>query len=176
MKRALVFWFTGLSGSGKTTIADGAKKLLEDKGLQVLVLDGDDVRNRLHIHLGFSAGDIKENNRLILEMCEKYRDSYDVILVPIISPYSGSRQRARESLKERFYEIYFSADLKTVVKRDVKGLYSKAGRKELDNLIGFSPGSTYEPPAHPDFVVDSENSSQERSIIEFSQFVLSKLK
>ena len=120
---ALTFWFTGLSGSGKTTIASAVKPLLENDGYLVMMIDGDEIRKRSHRHLGFTEIDIKQNNALILELCQFHQDKYDVILVPIISPYSSSRRMARELLVKAFQEIYFSADLETVRARDVKGLY-----------------------------------------------------
>src|SRR4030042_3603388 len=146
MKKGLVFWFTGLSGSGKTTVATSVKPLLESCCYSVLVLDGDDVRKHRHIHLGFTEEDIKQNNALIAELCRACRQNHEVILVPIISPYESSRKQARALLGDGFFEIYFSVDLETVIRRDVKGLYSKAKRNEITNLIGFSPGNVYEPP------------------------------
>src|SRR3989338_3709022 len=114
MKRALVFWFTGLSGSGKSTVADGVKPLLEKAGYKTIVLDGDEVRRRHATSLGFSEEDIKKNNSLIVGLCEETRQKYDVILVPIISPYAASRQEAKKRLGDGFYEIYFNADLHCV--------------------------------------------------------------
>jgi len=174
-KKALVFWFSGLSGSGKTTIAESIKPFLEKDGFSVLVLDGDVVRARLHTRLGFTEQDIKKNNALIANLCQTHQDNYNVILVPIISPYAICREYARNLLGKEFYEVYFSADLETVVKRDVKGLYSKAKRKEISNLIGYSPGNIYEPPQNPDFVVDSMQSSIERTTNEFYEFIIKQL-
>lgn len=176
MKHALVFWFTGLSGSGKTTVAVSTKKLLENEGYSVLVIDGDDVRKRLHSHLGFNEKDIKKNNELIADLCKTSLRRHDVIIVPIISPYASSRAQARKLLGEVFYEIYFSADLETVIKRDVKGLYSKAIRNEINNLIGYSPGSVYEPPARADFVVNSGGEGVNKSVVKFHEFVVAELK
>jgi len=175
MKIGLVFWFTGLSGSGKTTVANGTKLLLEKKGYSVLMLDGDDIRRELHANLGFSEEDIKKNNSLIAGLCKKHRRDHDVILVPIISPYDISRKRARSLLSKGFYEIYFSADLDTVIKRDIKGLYSKAMRNEIDNLIGYSPGNIYEAPENPDFSIDSAKSDINDSIKAFYEFVEDKI-
>jgi len=175
MKQGLVFWFTGLSGSGKTTIAEGVKPLLVEKGYSVLILDGDDVRERLHVNLGFSPEDIKKNNFLIAKLCKQSRFNYDVVLVPIISPYLCSRSEARDLLGDGFYEIYFATDLETVMQRDVKGLYKKAKNNEIKNMIGFSPGNIYEPPSHPDFVVASDEDTAENSISKFYQFVLHKV-
>ena len=115
MKDALIFWFTGLSGSGKTTIASAAKTLLEEDGYSVLILDGDDVRNRLHTYLGFSREDIIKNNSQIVDLCLKYRKNYDIIMVPIISPYKTSRYYAYKKLNPGFYEVYCHADIDLLI-------------------------------------------------------------
>lgn len=176
MKESLVFWFTGLSGSGKTTVAEAVKPLLEKAGYSVLILDGDDVRNRLHVNLGFSEEDIKMNNYLIIELCKKYRDKYDIIFVPVISPYIYSRKEAKRLLGKKCFEIYFSADLETVMKRDVKGLYTKAKNNEINNLIGYSPSNKYEPPQNPDFVISTGVDPAEISITHFHHYVLFQIK
>ena len=118
MRRALVFWFTGLSGSGKSSVAAAVRDRLCADGAKVLILDGDDVRARIHRHLGFSEADIRENNRLIAGLCDESRADYDVILVPIISPYAESRAAARAALAPGFYEIYCTAGLDIVARRD----------------------------------------------------------
>ena len=144
-------------------------------GYSVLILDGDDVRNRLHTHLGFTEEDIKINNELIAGLCLTSRGDYDIIFVPIISPFESSRKRARKLLGKDFYEIYFSADLETVSARDVKGLYSKARRGEIPNLIGFSPGTPYEAPAAPEHVVHSGRETMKTCLDGFLRFVLRTL-
>ncbi len=174
MKRARVFWFTGLSGAGKTTIASAAQSELEKAGYKVSIIDGDEVRAKFHRHLGFTRDDIVENNRLIVELCRQERDSYDVIMVPIISPFKASREDARQALAPDFYEVYFSAGLDCVIARDTKGLYAKAKNKEIDNLIGFG-GPAYEPPDKPDFSVDSQNGRPAESAAQFVGFVLSRI-
>jgi adenylyl-sulfate kinase len=176
MKKGLVFWFTGLSGSGKTTVAEATKIVIEGSGYAVLIIDGDDVRSRLHIDLGFSPEDIKKNNSLIVQLCETQRCNFDVLLVPIISPYASSRAEARERLTDGFYEIFFSADLNTVMKRDIKGLYKKARNNEINNLIGYSPSNVYEPPLNPDFVVNSAMDTREKSVHEFCSYLMIQLK
>jgi len=174
MIAANVFWFTGLSGAGKTTVAEGVQECLCKKGYRVVILDGDDVRTRLHRKLGFSPSEIKENNALIAEMCLKYRDTRDVILVPIISPYTESRHKAKAVISPGFYEIYFCAGLDVVSSRDPKGLYEKARRGEMDNLIGFSENSPYEPPENPDLVIDSGKLSPEQAINHLCDFIYAK--
>ena len=176
MKKGLVFWFSGLSGAGKTTVATSVKPLLEARGYSVLIIDGDEVRKNRHVHLGFTEEDIKQNNALIGELCRTCRQDHDVILVPIISPYESSRKQARALLGDRFFEIFFSVDLETVIQRDVKGLYSMAKRNEITNLIGYSPGHVYEPPRNPDFVVNSGSDSVEKSVQEVYAFIMNHLK
>ena len=168
---APVYWFTGLSGSGKTTISEGTKTRLEADDITVLIIDGDNIRTEFHGHLGFSEADIKTNNELISGLCESRRSEYDVILVPIISPYIASRKKARARLGSGFFEVYCNASLETVVKRDVKGLYAMASRDEIPDMIGYSPKSVYEPPENPDFVLDSGKASAEVSIEAFHKFV-----
>ncbi len=175
MKQGLVFWFTGLSGSGKTTVATAVKELLEAAGRTVLILDGDDVRKRLHVHLGFSEADIKQNNRLIAGLCQEALSRYDVIMVPIISPYRVSRAEARLLLGKRFFEIFFAADLETVMQRDVKGLYKLARENRIHNLIGYSPSNIYEPPESPDLIVDSRIETIEGSTDKLYGFILAEL-
>jgi len=176
MKSALIFWFSGLSGSGKTTIAQTVKVLLEKEGRSVLILDGDDVRERFHKNLGFNVEDIKENNRLISELCHENKDLFDIILVPIISPYKESREKARELLNNKFYEVYVSASLKTVIARDTKGLYAKAASGLIDNLIGYSKNTIYEEPKDADLVINSNYQSVEQSVKMLYEFVIKQLK
>lgn len=171
MKKGLVFWFTGLSGSGKTTVAEAVKGMLEDQGHSVIILDGDDVRSRLHVDLGFTPEDIRKNNSLIVQLCQEHRENFDVLLVPVISPYVSSRVEAREKLEEGFFEIYFCAGLETVMERDVKGLYKKARNNEITNMIGYSPSNVYEPPPAPDCVIDSAKEDLPASVKAFHSFV-----
>ena len=174
-KQALVFWFTGLSGSGKTTVAERVKPRLKSKGFSVLILDGDEVRGRRPVPLGFSEKEIKENNCQIAGICLECRLEHDAILVPVISPYAVSRRQAKEILGSFFYEVYFDADLETVMGRDVKGLYGKAKKREIGNLIGFSPEAPYESPVQPDWVVRSGRETVEDSVRGLEGFIMEKL-
>jgi len=171
-----VFWFTGLSGAGKSTVAEGVKRRLEQDGVKVLILDGDAIRKERHPHLDFSPESIRKNNAAIAGLCRERSRDHDVIFVAIISPYRDSRAAARNMLSPNFYEVYFCAGLDTVSERDVKGLYAKAKAGEIKGLIGYSPDSVYEPPQDPDCVVDSSAQAPEASIEQFYQFVRSKLK
>ncbi|MCP4652323.1 MAG: adenylyl-sulfate kinase [Candidatus Omnitrophica bacterium] len=172
-KNSNIFWFTGLSGSGKTTVAVQAAKVLEKKGLMTFIVDGDQVRERYHQHLSFTPEDIKENNRLITLICEENKDSYDVIMVPIISPFKVSRSDACSKLAPNFYEIYFSAGLGCVTQRDVKGLYCKAKDREIIDLIGFG-GVDYEAPTMPDLIIDSEKETAAESVKKLVDYVMKR--
>ena len=145
-------------------------------GFSVLILDGDDVRRKLHTHLGFSEADIKKSNELIVGLCQASRNDVDAIFVPIISPFDSSRADARSILGEGFYEIYFSADLSTVMARDVKGLYAKAKRNEIENMIGYSPTTVYQPPQNLYITLHSGIESVDVSLMRFCEFVLEEMR
>ena len=176
MKKTLYFWFTGLSSSGKSSVAQGVKQRLEENDVEVVIVDGDDVRSRHNRHLGFSAEDIKENNRIIGDICKEKMGQSDVVFVSIISPFRECREYARELLKPNFSEVFFNASLEVVKKRDVKGLYAKAQRNEIKDLIGFSSGVAYEIPKNPDFIVNSGESTLEESIEDLLGFAIKRLK
>ncbi len=161
---ARVLWFTGLSGSGKSTIALALKSRLEGEGRHVRVIDGDDVRSKEHKHLGFSREDIEENNRLIAQMCKRLQPEFDYILVPIISPLRESRENARRELGGAFVEVYVNASLETCMRRDAKGLYKKALSGRIKNFIGVDPHTPYEPPENPDVVINTEKDSVGESV------------
>ena len=146
-----VIWFTGLSGSGKSTIAAALKVELERNEQTVEILDGDAVRLKLHKHLGFSREDVRENNRLIAELTKK--SSADVVLVPIISPYRADRAMARSLVSKKFVEVFVDTPLDECIKRDVKGLYKKAERGMITDMIGVH--TPYEKPEKADVVITS---------------------
>ncbi|HEY7449286.1 MAG TPA: adenylyl-sulfate kinase [Vicinamibacterales bacterium] len=153
-----VAWFTGLSGAGKSTIAELAATMLRERDQRVAIIDGDTVRAQRHRHLGFSPSDIRENNRLIVELCREALASHDVILVPIISPFRDARDAARRALGEAFVEVHVKASLTAVARRDPKGLYRQAAEGRLPGLIGLSPEVQYEAPVDADVVLDTESS------------------
>lgn len=159
-----VIWFTGLSGSGKTTIALKLKSELESKGNIVDILDGDVVRCTLNKHLGFSREDIKENNRLIAELAKEKIKSADFVLVPIISPYQEDRSMAKSIIGDSFIELFVDASLKTCIGRDVKGHYKKALKGEIKDFIGVSESNPYEPPTNPHIEVKTDKENVEGSV------------
>lgn len=175
MMLSQIFWFTGLSGAGKTTMANLVKKHYRQKKYRVLVLDGDHVRSELHQHLGFSPPEIKKNNHLIANLCQKHRHETDMILVPIISPYRKSRRLARNMLQPGYYEIHFDADIGTLHIRDTKGLYRMAQQGKIDNLIGVSKKNIYEPPTKPDLYLNTSSQPATETLEEFINFIDSKM-
>ncbi len=143
--------------------------------LRTAIIDGDDVRDRRERTLGFSRDDILTNNAEIAEACNMARHEADVVIVPIISPYAAGRERARAVLDDGFFEVYFSADLATVVERDVKGLYAKSANGVITDMIGFSPAAPFEAPADPDLLLYTATEGPEQSAETLVRFVLAQL-
>ena len=146
-------WFTGLSGAGKSTIADVVEKKLVSIGKYTMLLDGDNIRLGLNQDLGFSEKDRIENIRRVAEVAKLMNDAGLIVLVSFISPYERDREQARKIIGDCFREIYVSTPLDECEKRDVKGLYKKARKGQIPNFTGIS--SPYEAPAHPDINVDT---------------------
>jgi adenylylsulfate kinase-like enzyme len=176
MKNAIIFWCTGLSGVGKTTLALSAQKHLENIGLSVLVVDGDRVRESYKEKLGFGKADIEKNNMRIVAICEVERKIYDVLIVPVISPIDNIRKITRKKLEPLFSLIYISCDLNSLKRRDPKGLYAKADKGDIQGLIGYSANNPYDIPEDADFSLDTSHSvSPETSKKAFLGFVKKKI-
>jgi bifunctional enzyme CysN/CysC len=144
-------WFTGLSGSGKSTVADATATALLDAGRAAYVLDGDNLRHGLNADLGFSAGDRAENVRRIGEVARLLADAGLLALVPVVSPYRADRDRVRAAHEAgglRFLEVFVDTPLEICEERDPKGLYARARAGELTGLTGVD--DPYEPPRSPD--------------------------
>src|SRR5690606_19268668 len=157
-QRGVVLWFTGLSGSGKSTIAVEAERRLNKAGRAVYRLDGDNIRHGLNGDLGFSEADRDENIRRIAEVAALFRDAGLITLVSFISPFRRMREFARERIgADAFVEVYVKADIETCMKRDPKGLYQKALRGEIKDFTGIS--SPFEEPENPEIVLDTVNES-----------------
>lgn len=168
----LVLWFTGLSGSGKTTIALELKKKLEQCGKRVAILDGDTVRETLHQNLGFSREDIRENNRLIAELARK--SAADVVLVPVISPYRDDRAMVRSMIGKNFIELFVHCPLQECIKKDVKGHYKKALTGEITNFIGIAESNPYEIPLHPEMIVETHQENVAESVEKVLHYILTR--
>jgi bifunctional enzyme CysN/CysC len=147
--RPAVLWFTGLSGSGKSTIADGVEKRLTALGHHTYLLDGDNVRHGLNRDLGFTDADRVENIRRVIETARLMADAGLIVLVSFISPFRAERRLARDRLADdAFLEIFVDTPIAECERRDPKGLYHKARVGELRNFTGID--SAYEPPDAPD--------------------------
>jgi len=172
LKKAHIYWCTGLSGAGKTSLSTEAKKHLEFMGFDVLIVDGDVVRSNYDSNPGFHREAIEKNNLTIAEICKKNRGDYDAILVPVISPIDSVRKEIRKILSPQFSLIYLSADVASLKTRDVKGLYAKADRGDLPDLIGYSESNPYEKPDDADLVIDTGSRSDfSDSVKKFNGFV-----
>ena len=155
-----VLWFTGLSGSGKSTIANLVEKRLHSLGKHTYLLDGDNVRHGLNRDLGFTDADRVENIRRIAEAAKLFVDAGMIVLTSFISPFKSERDMAREILDEgEFWEIYVNTSLEVCEQRDPKGLYKKARTGELKNFTGID--SAYEVPEQPEFVAAAGQKSAE---------------
>tara|TARA_B100000214_G_scaffold151845_1_gene108722 strand:+ start:5035 stop:5646 length:612 start_codon:yes stop_codon:yes gene_type:complete len=160
--KSRVLWFTGLSGSGKSTVANATEKMLHDMGLQTYILDGDNVRMGLNKDLGFSAEDRTENIRRITEVAKLFADSGSIILTAFISPYREDRDKAREIISnDDFIEIFVSADLSVCEDRDPKGLYKKARSGEIKGFTGID--APYEAPLNPELILETDKNNIEES-------------
>jgi adenylylsulfate kinase len=152
--RGVCLWFTGLSGSGKSSIAHAVENLLYERGIRTYVLDGDNIRHGLNRDLGFSPEDRTENIRRISEVARLFVDAGIVVMTAFISPYRADRDRAREIIGDgSFVEIYVKCDLEVCEQRDPKGLYKKARAGEIPEFTGIS--APYEEPLHPELIIDT---------------------
>jgi adenylyl-sulfate kinase len=163
--RGGTIWFTGFSGSGKSTIAAAVEAALIAAGRPAYLLDGDNVRHGLNGDLGFSAEDRTENVRRISHVAQLMADAGVVVLVPVISPYRTGRQRARDihgAADLPFVEVFVDAPIETCMDRDVKGLYAKAAAGEIPQFTGVS--DPYEPPENPELHIRTDEETPETSV------------
>jgi adenylylsulfate kinase len=168
--KGAALWFTGLSGSGKSTIAARVEQALLERGCMTYVLDGDNVRHGLCRDLGFSPEDRTENIRRIGEVAKLFVDANVLCLCAFISPYRVVRAQLRTGLAAGdFVEIYVKASLDVCEQRDPKGLYQQARAGRILDMTGI--GSPYEPPEHPELVLDTELSSPDESVNEVLGFL-----
>jgi len=152
--RGVTVWLTGLSGSGKSTIAHRVEELLVDGARAAYVLDGDNLRHGLNSDLGFSPDDRSENVRRVGEVARLLSDAGIVVLVPLISPYAADRRRVSDAHDDaglRFVEVYVDTPIEVCEERDTKGMYARARAGEISDFTGVD--APYEPPENPDLVL-----------------------
>lgn len=160
---SFVVWFTGLSGSGKSTIANQLEKKLFENKIKTYSLDGDNIRSGLNKGLTFTKEDRTENNRRIAEVAKLFMDSGAVTITAFISPLTEDRENARKIIgKDNFIEIFVNTPLAVCEARDVKGLYKKARKGEIPNFTGIS--SPYEAPENPDIEVVTQEENVEAAV------------
>jgi len=158
-----VLWLTGLSGSGKSTIANALEKELYAQGKKTYILDGDNVRHGLNKDLGFTDKDRIENIRRVAEVAKLMCDAGLIVITAFISPFRSEREMARSLFQENdFKEIYISTPLKVAEKRDPKGLYKKARQGKIPNFTGID--SPYEKPTKPDLEINTSKTTLQESV------------
>lgn len=153
--KPVVLWYTGLSGSGKSTIANAVDRMLFEKGCHTYVLDGDNVRHGLNNDLGFDDKSRAENIRRISEVANLFVDAGLIVGTAFISPFVRDREYAKELVGDGFIEVFIDTDLDECEKRDPKGLYKKARQGEITNFTGIS--SAYEKPINPDVHIKTQS-------------------
>ncbi|WAB98749.1 adenylyl-sulfate kinase [Pseudomonas putida] len=156
-----VIWLTGLSGAGKSSLANALALRLNQLGHPCYVLDGDALRHGLNADLGFSPADRHENNRRTAEVAALFADAGLICITALISPYRVDRAAARRACKTGFHEVHVKADLATCEARDPKGLYRRARAGELKGFTGID--APYEAPQHPELVVDTAGTTLQRA-------------
>lgn len=170
-QRGMMIWFTGLSGSGKSTIALGVERELHQRGLLCRILDGDNIRSGINAGLGFSAEDRRENIRRIAEVGKLFVDTGIITLAAFVSPTNEYRQMAREIIGDNdFFEVYVSTPLEECERRDVKGLYARARRGEVKDFTGIS--APFEVPERPALDIDTSKQPLETSVKQVVDLVL----
>ena len=162
-QRGVMLWFTGLSGSGKSTVAIALERELHRRGRLCRLLDGDNIRAGINANLGFSAEDRRENIRRIAEVAKLFVDTGIITIAAFISPTEEMRSMAAQIIgPEDFKEVYISTPIEECERRDVKGLYAKARRGEIPNFTGIS--APFEAPKHPALSLDTSRLSLEESV------------
>ena len=173
-QRSLVIWITGLSGSGKTTIAKALEIQLHRKGYLTKLLDGDNVRTGINNNLGFSEAERKENIRRIAEVSKLFKDGGVILINCFISPTKEIRDQAKNIVGEKdFFDIYVNTPLEVCEQRDVKGLYAKARAGIIKNFTGID--SPYEEPENPDVEIKTTDMSVETSINKILNVLLPRI-
>ena len=174
-QRGMMIWFTGLSGSGKSTVAIALERELHKRGLLCRILDGDNIRTGINNNLGFSPEDRIENIRRIAEVGKLFVETGIITLAAFISPNNDMRRMAAEIIgKDDFLEVYISTPIEECEKREVKGLYAKARRGEIKEFTGVS--APFEVPEHPAISLDTSKIPLEESVNRLLELILPKAK
>lgn len=173
-QHSVMIWFTGLSGSGKSTIAIALERELQKRGLLCRILDGDNIRSGINNNLGFSEEDRIENIRRIAEIGKLFVDTGIITIAAFISPNNDLREMAANIIgKDNFLEVFISTPLEECERRDVKGLYAKARRGEIKNFTGIS--APFEAPENPALSLDTSVLSVEESVNRLLELILPKV-
>ena len=173
-QKGVMVWFTGLSGSGKSTIAIALERELHKRGFLCRILDGDNIRSGINNNLGFTEADRVENIRRIAEVGKLFVDTGIITLAAFISPNNEIREMAASIIgKDDFLEIYVSTPITECERRDVKGLYAKARKGEIKNFTGVS--APFEAPSHPALSLDTSVLSVEESVNKLLDIILPKI-
>ena len=172
-QKGAVVWLYGMSGSGKSTIANAAEKVLHQQGRMTTILDGDNLRTGLNQHLGFSDDDRRENIRRVAHVAKIFAQQGIVTLVSVITPRQELRDLARDIIGFDYYEVFVKASYDLCEKRDVKGLYAKAATGEIENFTGKD--SQFEEPTRPDLIIDTEGQEVADSVTTLLEAVHQKI-
>lgn len=169
-QKGVMLWFTGLSGSGKSTVAIALERELQKRGLLCRILDGDNIRTGINANLGFSADDRRENIRRVAEVAKLFVDTGIITIAAFVSPTEDLRNLAQHIIgKDDFKEIFISTPIEECERRDVKGLYARARRGEVKNFTGIS--APFEAPQHPALSLDTSKHSLEESVAQLLQLL-----
>ena len=171
-----VIWLSGMSGSGKSTLANYVKDVYQNKGFRVRIIDGDDVRDNDNEKLNFSRKDVEFNNLRIAKLCLELKEKdFNLILVPVISPYDDVRKKTRSLLDPYYNLIYLETSIDILKKRDTKGLYNAADSGQIDDLVGYSLINPFEKPNDADLIINTDDSSllnfSKQSLLDFIKSV-----
>lgn len=173
-QHSVMIWFTGLSGSGKSTIAIALERELHKRGLLCRILDGDNIRSGINNNLGFTEADRIENIRRIAEVSKLFVDTGIITIAAFISPSNDIREMAANIIgKDDFLEVYVSTPIEECERRDVKGLYAKARRGEIKDFTGIS--APFEAPAHPALTLDTSALSLKESVNKLLELILPRI-
>ena len=170
--RGCTVWLTGLSGSGKSTIAVALEKELCSRGVRTYILDGDNIRHGLNKNLGFSPTDRTENIRRIGEVAKLFTDAGLVALTAFISPYRADRDQVRAMMPDDFVEVFVDCPVETCEERDVKGLYKKARAGQIPEFTGVS--APYEEPTKPELTIKTREQSVEASVAQVLGYLVKR--